>query len=63
MGIPSDQDANTLRVAAFDPDNSYLVQKLEGTAAFGGQMPAASPPLDQTTIDIVRAWIDNGAAR
>jgi hypothetical protein len=52
-----------LRVAPGDADASYLVQKLEGTAAVGGQMPVGSPPLDQATIDIVRAWIDSGAAR
>lgn len=63
VGVTSVQDAPTLRVAPGDADASYLVQKLEGTAAAGGQMPAASPPLDQATIDVIRAWIDNGAAR
>ena len=63
VNVTSVQDPPSQRVAPGDADASYLVQKLEGTAAFGGQMPAASPPLDQTTIDIVRAWIDNGAAR
>ncbi len=63
VGVTSVQDAPTLRVAPGDADGSYLVRKLEGTAAAGGQMPAGAPPLDQATIDVIRAWIDNGAAR
>ncbi len=41
-------------------DNSYIVQKLEGTAAGGGQMPPAGP-LPAATINLIRAWIDAGA--
>lgn len=63
VGVTSVQASPTLRVAAGNADGSYLVHKLEGTAAAGGQMPAGSPPLDQATIDVIRAWIDNGAAR
>ncbi len=63
VGVTSVQDPSTLRVAPGDAGGSYLVQKLEGTAAVGGRMPAASPPLDQSTIDAIRAWIDSGAAR
>ena len=48
------------RVAPTDPDNSYLIQKMEGTAATGGVMPP-SGMLPQTTIDIVRQWIIDGA--
>jgi len=47
------------RVLPGDPTNSYLVQKLEGTAATGGQMP--STPLPQTEIDTIRQWITAGA--
>lgn len=63
VNVASVEVPTLLRVAPGDADASYLVQKLEGTAAVGGQMPAASPPLDQATIDIVRAWIANGANR
>ena len=51
------------RVAAGDPDNSYLIQKLEGTAAVGSQMPLVGGPLDQSVIDDIRLWIQNGAQR
>lgn len=63
VGVSSFQVPATLRVAPGDANASYLVQKLEGTAAVGGRMPAASPPLDQAAIDVIRAWIDNGANR
>ena len=49
------------RVTPGDPDNSYLIQKLEGTAAVGGQMPAIGGPLNQAVIDDIRLWITNGA--
>lgn len=53
---------NTLnRVTPGDPDNSYLVRKLEGTASVGGRMPQGGPFLEQATIDMVRQWITEGA--
>src|SRR5690606_1034416 len=43
------------------PSNSYLIQKLEGTAAVGERMPAGLPPLPQSDINVVRQWITDGA--
>ncbi len=60
VGIPSSQDAGVMRVLAGNPDSSYLVQKLEGTASGGGIMPP-SGALDQATIDTIRQWITDGA--
>ncbi len=60
VGIQSSQDAALQRVAAGDPDNSYLVQKLEGTASSGQQMPPGAP-LPQSEIDVIRQWITDGA--
>jgi hypothetical protein len=60
VGVPSSQDAGVMRVLAGNPDNSYLVQKLEGTASGGGIMPP-SGALDQATIDTIRQWISDGA--
>ena len=51
----------TLRIAVGDADNSYLIHKLEGTAAVGARMPKDGPFLDQATIDVIRLWIDSGA--
>lgn len=58
---PSSEVPGTLRVAPGDPDNSYLIQKLEGTASVGAQMPLNQTPLPQSTIDIIRQWITDGA--
>jgi hypothetical protein len=51
----------TLRVDPGNPDDSYLIQKLEGGAAVGGQMPLGRTPLTQATIDVIRQWITDGA--
>ena len=60
VGITSSQDAGFERVEAGDPDNSYLIQKLEGTASTGQIMPP-SGGLPQSEIDVIRQWITDGA--
>lgn len=52
-----------LRVRPGDPENSYLVHKLEGRAGIVGlRMPYAGPPyLTDNQIAIVRRWIELGA--
>lgn len=62
VGVTSIEDPNFQRVAPNNPDGSYLIQKLEGTASSGAQMPFGGPPLDQATIDMIRAWISSGAS-
>jgi Bacterial Ig-like domain len=61
VGVPSDEEPSILRVKPNDPDGSYLVQKIQGTAASGERMPAGMPALPQATIDTIRQWITNGA--
>jgi hypothetical protein len=63
VGIPSNEVPSVLRVKPGDPDNSYLIQKLEGHARVGAQMPFGGPPLPATTIAFIRQWILNGAQR
>ena len=63
VGVVSIQVPSLSRVEPGDPDNSYLVQKIEGTAAQGSRMPLGGGPLDQATIDDIRQWISDGAAR
>ncbi len=60
VGIASSQQPGILLVAPNNPDDSYLIQKLEGTAATGARMPTGTP-LAQSEIDIVRQWITDGA--
>lgn len=62
VNTPSVEVPSLKRVAPGQPDASYIIQKLEGHAAVGGQMPLGQAPLPQATIDIIRQWIANGAA-
>lgn len=62
VSVRSRQDGSLLLVAPGEPDRSYLVRKLEGTASEGEQMPLGGPSLPQSTIDFVRQWITEGAS-
>ena len=61
VGVASREDSSFLRVSPGEPDLSYLIQKLEGTASAGQQMPLGGPPIPQSTINFVRQWITDGA--
>jgi len=63
VDVASAEDPNLNRVQPGDPDNSYLVLKLEGSPRIlGGQMPQDGPPfLSQAEIDAIRQWILDGA--
>jgi hypothetical protein len=61
VNAPSTEVPSLLRVAPGNPDNSYLIQKLEGTAAVGARMPLGGSPLPPETIAVVRQWILEGA--
>jgi hypothetical protein len=52
-----------VRVIPGDPNNSYLIQKLEGTPGIVGErMPRTSGPfLTEGQISIIRSWIAMGA--
>jgi hypothetical protein len=63
VNVASVQVGTLDRVEPGNPNQSYLVQKLEGTAAQGVQMPAGGTPLDAGTIAAIRQWIANGAAQ
>jgi len=62
VSVPSLEQGTLQRVKPGDPDNSYLIHKVEGTAGItGAQMPFGGPFLDQPTIDTIRSWITSGA--
>ncbi len=61
VNVSSSEVQSLLRVNPGNPNASYLVQKLEGTAASGSRMPLGGPFLSQTQVDLVRAWIAAGA--
>ena len=54
-------EVGLLRVEPFFPDRSYLVQKIEGTASVGAQMPFGGPRLPDEDIQLIRDWIAAGA--
>ncbi|MGI9232102.1 MAG: hypothetical protein ACR2RD_00590 [Woeseiaceae bacterium] len=61
VNVASSEVPALLRVSPNDPSNSYLIQKLEGTASVGGQMPLGGSPLQQAIIDVIRQWVSDGA--
>jgi hypothetical protein len=61
VGVPSTEQPSILRIKPGDPNNSYLVQKIEGIAATGAQMPFGGPPLPAATITVIRQWVSDGA--
>src|SRR5580658_5704745 len=63
VGVPSTEVPTILRVDPGDPTNSYIIQKLEGHAAVGGQMPLGETPLPAATIAFIAQWITDGAAQ
>jgi hypothetical protein len=65
VGVPSTEVPSLDRVKAGDPTDSYIIQKLQGHAAVGAQMPdgcpTTQPCLSATTIGFIQQWITNGA--
>jgi hypothetical protein len=62
VNAPSVEVPALQRVQPGNPDASYLIQKLEGTAARGGRMPLNQPALPPETIAVIRQWITDGAS-
>jgi hypothetical protein len=61
VNIASPRDPNQIRVIPGNPDNSFIIHKIEGTQTLGDRMPQGGPYLPQSTIDVIRQWIANGA--
>jgi mono/diheme cytochrome c family protein len=61
VGVTSVQEPGFLRVEAGDPNDSYLIRKLEGTQTVGGRMPLGGTPLTAANIAVIRQWILDGA--
>ncbi len=65
VGVPSSQLPTMSLVEPGDPERSYLVLKLRGTAAAAGGtgtlMPVGDAPLAEEEILAVEGWIQAGA--
>jgi hypothetical protein len=55
--------AGAIRVIPGDPENSYLIHKLEGRSGINGlRMPRSGPPyLTDGQIRVIKRWIELGA--
>lgn len=60
VNVPSNQMPSLDRIEPNDPDNSYLVRKIEGTGLLQ-RMPAGGDPLPPETIQLIRDWVSAGA--
>jgi hypothetical protein len=61
VGVASNEVPSMNRVLAGDPNNSYLLQKVLGTAAVGSRMPLGESALSNSDIQDIRTWIAEGA--
>jgi len=63
VNVPSVGQPGATRVVPGNPNNSYLVQKLEGASGIAGlRMPRNGPPfLTDAQVQMIRAWIAAGA--
>jgi len=66
VGVPSVELPGMDRIEPGQPDQSYLVNKIQGTqASVGGsgqRMPLGLSPLSQDDINTIRAWVEAGAS-
>lgn len=60
VDVPAFRNPAKLRVIPGDPDNSFLVQKIEGTGE-GLKMPPGARVISDSAKQAIRDWISNGA--
>lgn len=61
VGILSTEEPSLLRVQPGQPDNSYLVLRLEGSAAISTQRHPQDNPPSTSDMNRIRTWISEGA--
>jgi len=64
VNTPSKEEPTLLRVKPGDPDQSYLMLKLEHKSSDGDGMPKGffgARKLPQRDLDAIRSWIASGA--
>jgi hypothetical protein len=65
VNVPSRQRPDLMLVKPGDPENSYLIHKMEGRPGISGtRMPRNGPPfMTEGQILVVKRWIEIGAPR
>ena len=65
VNVPSRQRPGLMLIAPGDPENSYLIHKLEGRSGIAGlRMPRNGPPfLTDGQLRVLKRWIELGARR
>lgn len=63
VGTNSVSVPELLRIAESDADNSFLINKIEGSQTVGARMPLGREPLSDQAIAAIRSWVDAGAQR
>ncbi|MBI2502120.1 MAG: hypothetical protein HYW07_02670 [Candidatus Latescibacteria bacterium] len=67
VNVPSTEALSAMRVTPFDAENSYLYRKLKGEQAdlggSGSRMPSGRPALVEDQIELIEAWINQGALK
>lgn len=53
--------AHGASVVAGQADNSNLIKKLLSPSPFGSRMPQGGPYLPDSTVNVLRSWINQGA--
>jgi hypothetical protein len=62
VNVASRAKAGAVRVIPGDPENSYLIHKLEGQSTIVGvRMPLGGPFLESGQILVIERWIEIGA--
>lgn len=62
VGVNSVEVSSLERINPGNPDDSYLVRKIQGGPdIIGGRMPLNRPPLSEEQISLVRTWVSEGA--
>jgi len=61
VNVASLEQSTLVRIRPYDPDNSYLVRKIEGDPTITGARMPFGGQLTQTQIDQIRAWAAAGA--
>ena len=67
VGVASAELPSMQRIQPGQPDQSYLIHKLQGThqqaGGSGDRMPQGAAPASAATIAMIRRWVTEGAAR